>query len=517
MNTARILVVEDEAIIAADLSDRLTGLGYLVVATVPSGDRALQVVSQEKPDIVLMDIFLQGNMTGIEAADTIRKLYEVPVVYVTSHADSGTLHSATQTEPFGYVLKPFDLRELQVAIHIALYRHQVESKLRKIERWLATTLQSIGDGVIATDQDGFITLLNPVAEKLTGWRQSEALGCEFNAVFQAIDVATGQPVEDLVQRALHHGFSVGLEEHICIQKKSGLQTPIDDSIAPIRNETGEVSGVVVVFRDCTERKLAEGALRKLNEQLEHRVQERTSELEAANKELAAFSYSVSHDLRAPLRAVNGFSHLLAEKYAHILDKEGKYFLDTITKNSSQLGQMIDDFLRLFRLRKEPLRIRSIDMTQLVRDVAADLAAQTPTRPPKLEIPDLPSVEADPGLIRQVWVNLLTNAFKFTRNQNRPLIEVGGKLEGEHVHYFVKDNGAGFDMRYANKLFGMFQRLHSADDYEGNGIGLATVSRIVQRHGGQVHAEGALNQGATFSFTLQLNGAKSVNNADEGVS
>lgn len=500
MDTARILVVEDEGIIAADLSDRLGKLGYTVIATVASGEKALQAAARESPDLVLMDIVLKGQMNGIEAAEKIRQSHDIPIVYLTSHADAATVQAACVTEPFGYVLKPFNERELQTTIQIALYRHRAEAKLRKIERWLATTLDSIGDAVIATDSQGMVTLLNPVAERLTGWRQEEAIGRAFAEVFHAIDGITRQPLESLVEKALREGYSIGLEEHVCLRTKGGGETPIDDSIAPIRDELGNVTGTVLVFRDCTERKLAEGALQALNQQLEHRVTERTAQLEAANKELAAFSYSISHDLRAPLRAVNGFSELLAEKYADLLDDEGKYFLQVVRRSSRSLGEMIDDFLRLFRLRNEPLRIRLIDMNQLLQDVIDDLKAHHHF-PVNVKVMPLSSTHGDLGLIRQLWINLLGNAVKFTSKRDQPMIEVGGEEKDDHFVFYVKDNGAGFDMRYADKLFGVFQRLHRAEEFEGTGIGLAIVNRIVRMHGGVVRAEGKLDEGATFYFTL----------------
>lgn len=501
MSSARILVVEDEAIIAADLEERLIAFGYDVIAVVASGEQAIRGADELKPDLVLMDIFLRGKMTGIEAAEHIRQRDAVPIIYVTSHADAATVDRATTTEPFGYILKPFNERELDAAIKVALYRHRAEAKLRKMERWLSTTLQSIGDAVIAADKDGLVTFLNPVAERLTGWRQREALGQRFTTVFRAIDGGTRQPLEDLFVKALREGFSIGLEEHICLQAKSGAETPIDDSIAPIRDDAGQVHGVVLVFRDCTERKLAEAALKQLNERLEDRVKERTAMLETANRELAAFSYSVSHDLRAPVRAVHGFARLLTDQYATVLDGEGNRFLDIITRNALQLGEMIDGFLRLFRLREEPLRIETIDMTALVNDVAAGLCAQSAPEMPEIRIAPLPPAAVDLPLIRQVWVNLLSNALKFTRDRASPVIEVGAEEQSGETVYYVKDNGVGFDPASTNRLFGVFQRLHNRAEFDGHGIGLATVALIVKRHGGRIYAEGAPNAGATFRFTL----------------
>jgi two-component system cell cycle sensor histidine kinase/response regulator CckA len=513
MSKARILVVEDEAIIAADLSDRLGRMGYAVAAMVPSGAQALETLAGSSVDLVLMDIFLQDAMTGIEAAEAIRARHGTPVVYVTSHADTPTLERAALTGPFGYVLKPFSERELQVAIEIALYRHKAESRLRNMERWLTTALQNVAEAVVATDRDGTVLLLNREAERLTGWEERDARGRPLAEVLRVLDGQTKQPVPDLVQQAVREGLSIRLAEHICVHAKTGTQVPIDDSVAPIRDDSGAITGAVVAFHDCTPRRHTEDAMKELTFQLEGLLRERTAELEierersahlqSANIELEAFSRSVSHDLQAPLRAVNGYSHLLMANYTGVLDDEGRGFLGVIMRNSRQLAQTIDDFLRLVRLRNEALRVSSIDMTRLAAEVAAEATRQgDATNPiPVFHIQQLPPARGDPALIRQVWVNLLGNAVKFSRQRAQPSIDVGTRVESGETVYYVRDNGVGFDPADADKLFIAFARLPGSEEYEGIGIGLATVARIMQRHGGRVRAEGAINGGASFYFSF----------------
>ncbi len=227
----------------------------------------------------------------------------------------------------------------------------------------------------------------------------------------------------------------------------------------------------------------------------------TAALVAANKELEAFSYSVSHDLRAPLRAINGFSRILLEEHASTLVPEGQRYLELVRDNASQMGSLIDDLLRFSRLNRQGLRRDRVLMAEVVRDVLADLAADWEGRHVQIVVGELITCQADATLIKQLFVNLLSNAFKFTRQRAVGHVEIGCKQVDGDVVYFVKGDGAGFDMRYAHKLFGVFQRLHRAEEYEGTGVGLAIVQRIVHRHGGQVWAEGVLDQGATFSFTL----------------
>jgi light-regulated signal transduction histidine kinase (bacteriophytochrome) len=274
------------------------------------------------------------------------------------------------------------------------------------------------------------------------------------------------------------------------------------TLSPILDNRGEITGVSKIAHDITARKKAENEIRQLNLELEERVRLRTADLEAANKELEAFSYSVSHDLRAPLRAVDGFSQALLEDYGTGLPDEGVHYLQTIRKGAQRMGILIDDLLSFARLSRAPLSKQRVDTTKLVRDVIDELSSEKEGRRIDLRVHDLSPCHADPALLKQVWMNLLSNALKYTRKKDRALIEVGSHSENGENLYFVRDNGTGFDMRYADKLFGVFQRLHRNDEFEGTGVGLAIVQRVVHRHGGRVWAESILDHGATFHFSLK---------------
>lgn len=262
---------------------------------------------------------------------------------------------------------------------------------------------------------------------------------------------------------------------------------------------------VAVFENITERRGAEEHVRRLNAELERRVAERTAQLEAVNKELEAFAYSVSHDLRAPLRAIDGFSRMLEEDHAARLNDEGRRLLGVVRHSTKGMGQLIDDLLAFSRAGRGELVRARVDMTQLVRDVWASLAPPEELAGVSFRVEPLPEAEADPALTRQVWTNLLSNAYKFTRGRRAPAVEVGSRIEQGRAVYFVRDNGVGFDPRYRDKLFGVFQRLHPSTEFEGTGVGLALVQRIVTRHGGAVWADGAVGEGATFTFTLPVVG------------
>jgi light-regulated signal transduction histidine kinase (bacteriophytochrome) len=269
----------------------------------------------------------------------------------------------------------------------------------------------------------------------------------------------------------------------------------------VRDADGQPRFAVMHMSDITERKRAEAEIHTLNTQLEQRVQERTAELRDAVRELEAFSYSVSHDLRAPLRALDGFSQALLQDYSAEVPETGQRYLKIIRESAQKMGQLIDDLLAFSRVGRQQPKLRAVDHAMLVRSALQQLAPMTQDRQVELRIGALPPGQGDPAMLQQVWVNLLSNALKYSRKCAAAVVEVGALPGPDGPQYFVRDNGTGFDMRYAHKLFGVFERLHRSEDFEGTGVGLAIVQRIVQRHGGSIRAEGELGRGATFTFQL----------------
>ncbi|HMK54491.1 MAG TPA: methanogen output domain 1-containing protein [Methanobacteriaceae archaeon] len=257
MSNVKILVVEDESIVAMDIKHRAEGLGYTVTSITPSGEEALDKVLQEPPDLVLMDIVLKGEMDGIEAAQRIRDIYDIPVVYLTAYSDERTLKRAKVTEPFGYIIKPFEDRELHSAVEVALYKHKMESKLKESEKWLSTTLESIGDAVIATDKQGNIKFMNPVAGQVTGWNHDEAIGKPLKEVFKIVKEDTGVEIENPVADVVENDAIIDIRDQVLLITREGDKVPIDDSSAPIKDENGNIIGVALVFRDITQRRKAE--------------------------------------------------------------------------------------------------------------------------------------------------------------------------------------------------------------------------------------------------------------------
>jgi PAS domain S-box-containing protein len=273
-------------------------------------------------------------------------------------------------------------------------------------------------------------------------------------------------------------------------------------VQPLKNAEGRVVQWFGTNTDVEVLKHAEEKLRLFNTELEQRVTERTAQLESANKELEAFSYSVSHDLRAPLRAMDGFSQAVLEDCAPQLSDEGVSYLKTIREGAQRMGALIDDLLTFSRLSRAPLKIQEVNTDVLVRGVLEDLRSEREGRKIELHVGELPDCMGDPALLKQVWINLLSNAFKYTQKRKIARVEIGIEPGPEGEVYYVRDNGTGFDMRYSGKLFGVFQRLHRSEDFEGTGVGLAIVQRIILRHGGRVWAYSEPDRGATFYFTLQ---------------
>jgi PAS domain S-box-containing protein len=371
-------------------------------------------------------------------------------------------------------------------------RHRAEAARAQ----LVAIVESSEDAILGKTLDGIIVSWNKGAEKIYGYGSAEVVGHPISILIPP-DLPNELPT---ILDRLKLGDSINHYETVRL-RKDGQRIDVSLTISPIRDSTGSISGASTIARDITERKRTEEEIRQLNATLEQRVIDRTVQLEATNTELEAFSYSVSHDLRAPLRAIDGFSRILIEDYSAGLSPDVQRYLKLVRSNTGSMGMLIDDLLQFSRLSRQPLNKQTIQPMQVVREALRTLESEHTAHQPRLIIGELPECEADPALLKQVWINLLSNAIKYTRNQATPQIEVGFKhIDGATV-YFVRDNGVGFDMQYAPKLFGVFQRLHRAEDYEGTGVGLAIVQRIIQRHGGRIWVEAAPAQGATFYFTL----------------
>jgi PAS domain S-box-containing protein len=377
-------------------------------------------------------------------------------------------------------------------------RERAEAELRRSEENYRLLVESVQDyAIITLDPRGTVTSWNAGAQRIKGYAAEEIVGRQFSCFYVPEDVEQSKPERELKLAAAEGR----MEDENWRLRKDGTRFWANVIITAMRDTTGQLRGFAKVTRDLTERKRAEEEIRNLNEELEHRVIARTAQLEAANKELEAFTYSVSHDLRSPLRHVDGFSKILMEEHQAQLAPEAQRYLERIRNGTQQMGHLVDDLLNLARVGRRELTLQVSGLNSIVQEVLSELKPETADRQIEWKISKLPFVECDPALMKQVFTNLLSNAIKFTRTRDRALIEVGDVKQNGGPAVFVRDNGVGFNMKYADKLFGVFQRLHRPEDFEGTGVGLATVQRIIHKHSGRVWAEGELDKGATFYFSL----------------
>ena len=380
-------------------------------------------------------------------------------------------------------------------------RKRTEEALYKASLYTRSLIEASLDPLVTISREGKITDVNQATEKITGVARERLVGSDFCSYFT-------QPEE--AREGYEQVFAEGsvCDYPLAVRHASGHLTDVLYNAAVFTNEQGEIEGVFAAARDITERKRAEEEVHQLNQELEGRVAARTAELLALNKELESFSYAVAHDLRAPLRHIHGFSDLLLHDGASTLSADSQHWLQCVLDGTGRMGKLLEDLLNLSRLGRQTVNRRRVGLKNLVQDVIDDLASETANRLVEWKVGELPMTDCDPALARIVFANLLSNAVKFTRPRTTAVIEIGEMVRDGEPLLFVRDNGAGFDMKYVGKLFGVFQRLHLEKDFEGTGVGLATVQRILLKHGGKIWAEAEVDKGATFYLTF--GGAEALN-------
>jgi PAS domain S-box-containing protein len=535
-----VLIVDDNAENLYFLEMLLKGNGF-AVRSAPQGAQALESALQEPPDLIVSDI-LMPVMDGYTLCRQWRaheRLQGIPFIFYTAtYTDKKDESLALSLGADRFVIKPQEPEALMAIIRevLAEYRsgtqraaagtargegellkdynevlfQKLEKKMADLERANQELRESAAHfrqflmecpiPIAVSGPDGTIELVNNWYQKTIGYTLSDLPNIE--AWWQRAYPDPGYRAEVVrswqaaTEQALRDGGVVRGADEYRVTCKDGTVRTMEIYGAPIANR------LLVILNDITERKRADDEIRRLAAMLEQRVSDRTAQLEETNKELEAFSYSVSHDLRAPLRAIEGFSGVVVEEYGERLDDEGRRLLGMIRSSATRMSRLIDDLLAFSRTGRAEMKRSRLDMRGLALSVIEEVVADPGARARiDFTVGPLPEVDGDGALIRQVWVNLISNAVKFSSQRPRPRIEIYGGLEEHQGVYHVRDNGSGFDMQFINKLFRVFQRLHAADQYEGTGIGLALAQRIVARHGGCIWAEAEVGKGATFSFAL----------------
>jgi PAS domain S-box-containing protein len=474
-------------------------LPSVILHTAENGAVGLEFFKEHNPDIVLTDICMPV-MDGIQMARSIRALNSsANIIVTTAISDTHYLLDSFKIGVSRYVLKPIDIHKLFEAMDDCIARIVLERQVKEQNdfiRKLSSAVEQSPSMVMITDAEGAIEYVNPKFTELTGYTAEEVMGQ--NPRILRTDATPAETVENL-WRTITNGREWRGE--FLNRKKNGDPYWEAASISPLFGEEGVITHFIALKEDITDRKQAEEEILRLNETLEQRVKERTVALEATNQELEAFCYSIAHDLSTPLRGLSGFSSILLEEYADKLDEAGKEYLTRIGAAAVRMGRLISDLLNLSRVTRSALRREKVNLGALARDIVTVLNGQEPERRVAVAIPEMADADGDPELVRLMLENLLDNAWKYTSKEPNSMIEFGSSsIKGETV-YFVRDNGIGFDMAYASKIFIPFQRLHGIGEFEGTGIGLATAQRVIAMHGGRIWAEGEVAKGATFYFTL----------------
>jgi len=447
-----ILIVEDSATQSEKLKYWLEKNNYNVL-TASNGRVALELIDTRKPAIVITDIMMP-EMDGLQLCRTIKtdeRSGNIPIILLTALSDPQDVLKGLECGADNFITKPYDEQYLLAAI-----RHAVDNRAIRTK----SKLQSEG-AILFRGQKYFIT--------------SERYQI-LDFLISTYETAIMENQELRTVREQLEALNEGLE------KKVELRT-------------------AALVAEIEERKKAEEQVRRLNEELEHRVKQRTMELESANRELEAFSYSVSHDLRAPLRHMSGFVDLLTKRLENNPDGKTLQYAAKIAVASNTMAKLIDDLLDFSRVGRNEMQKSRVNLNFIIKEVVQEIRDELKERKIRFEIDELPDVLGDQSLLRLMIVNLVSNAVKFTSTRPQAEIRIGCEDEGDKFTCSISDNGVGFDMKHADKLFGVFQRLHTQEEFEGTGIGLANVQRIISRHGGRIWAEGAVGQGATFYFTL----------------
>ncbi|MCG6138391.1 MAG: ATP-binding protein [Nostoc sp. LLA-1] len=496
MGQVRILVVEDEVIVARTIASQLNQLGYMVTGTASSGKVAISKAWETKPELVLMDIILKGDMDGIAAATCIREQLGIPVIFLTAYGDDDTLQRAKLTQPFGYVVKPFTSKDLRIAVEIGLLKHKLESDLRENRDRLATLLNSMSDAVIATNEQAKVTFMNPAAELITGWRQADAMGQDISRIFNIVDEVTEAALENPVLKVLREQKVVYLKEFTSLVTRNGTRVPIGDSASPIMRPSNEIDGVVVVFWDLSERRQAELLEQSLNKERE------------LNNLKSLFISTVSHEFRNPLTVIQTAVELIELQGDNLTETKKSTYLRRIKGAVKSMKELMEDVLFMGKsdVGKIEFNPTYLNLQQVCNEIIAEFSAVASGGHPVIFNCHDECSEAwiDERILQYIFINLLSNAVKYSPPGENIQVDLTYDAINKAAIFEISDKGIGIPELDQTRLFESFYRASNVQSIQGTGLGLVIVKRCVEAHHGTINVTSQVGVGTTFTVILPIN-------------
>ncbi|MGB7440899.1 MAG: ATP-binding protein [Coleofasciculaceae cyanobacterium] len=495
MGKCRVLLVEDEVIISRTLIGCLKEIGYTVTAIVSSGKQAIAKAIETSPDMILMDIYIKGDIDGVTTAAQVRQLLNIPVVFLTAFGDDTTIERAKLSQPYGYILKPFNKDDLRVAIEMGLYQHKMEQALQESQEQLATILRSMNDAVIATDQQGRISFINPAAEAMTGWYLLEVVGKDVSEIFQLFDETTGSATPNSALQVLQGQLVVHQEDYSVLIARDGSRIPVGHNASPLKEKSGQVNGAVIVFWDVSERrqtKILEQALVKEQELSSFRSQ---------------FISTVSHEFRNPLSAILTATELL-DRYGDRATKEQKQrYLERIKASVDRMTELMEDVLLIGQAESGKLEFSPgpLHVEKFCRDLIEEVSVgQNNSQIIFFSgVGDCKEVCLDERLLRYILANLLLNAIKYSPKGGNIKFSLKIDTKKKVVIFSIRDQGIGISPEDQAKLFESFYRGKNVSTIPGTGLGLAIVKRCVERHRGRIGVTSKVGVGTNFVIRLPI--------------
>ena len=483
--TKKILIVEDQTLISLWLISALRAIGYDPLGPAEDSETAFDLVRRHNPDLILMDIKIKGPIDGIETARLLKTVSEAPVIFTTSFEDAPVIEKAKEVDPAGFLLKPLQKNQLQVSIEMALYKYDLQRELKRQQTLLNAFFEASPAAMVITDQDFNLLKWNDTFVQYCGSAVRD--GGHLSELVTGVDFESLRETESSVFEVTMPAHTSQFYELACRQILNR------NTLRPLM--------YVFVITDITGRKSLEKRMSELNHELEQKVLERTKELLNYTRELEDYSFSVSHDLRAPLRAIEGMSSLLTLDYGQLLDDQGRDYLNRIAGAARRLSNLIEELRGLSEITRAEIRPVDIDLSQLIGQLAEAMVRKYNPENPQIRIQENLIAKGDYPLVKMAFGLLADNAFKYRSPSREFVFEAGNCIIGGVSFFYIRDNGIGFDEAFSNKLFKPFEKIHDDGSAEGMGIGLAKVQRIARKHGGEIFARSVPDQGASFYIRL----------------